>query len=303
MANKLPDSIAKNPRYSALEELRAVAGKEARAAQSSYRRLTGLFVLSTAIAGICSALILYGIEAKPDQSSNVILQWVHAPLIRTCLFLFQGGCLAAAAFSAHQLSGQNYSSIWTSRRLEAEEGRLLLQQMALEIGHENGPGDFQSAGRSFNDFTLGQINYLKNRMTRHARSASRLSVAGGGLAGLAALAAAISSLEQRTVLILLAFIGVCTPALTVALKSWSEATFDGDRAELHRRNWASLTEVFGERAQLEQAIANDDLDGALAYTKGVFDVLRADHAGFRKIRSQSNSVSPAKPIPVDTGTD
>ncbi len=291
MMTDLPPPVMRSPRIQAQIAVREQAAALARRAQSAYRRLTALFVLATAFAAICSGLILYGIEASPQADSDWLLRFAHAPQVRTTLFVVQAVGLGVAAFCAYLLGARRHDQIWTRYRLEAEEGRLRLAALALELGHAQGPAEFQATGQAFLAFVHEQLDYLQTRVSAHDRSHRWISVGGAALAAIAALSSALASIENRSILAMIALIGVCTPALANALRAWSQSADDGTRGDLHRASWVALNLLYGERAEFEQAVAQHDLAGASRYADRVFDILRQDHLGFATIRHRAAQVS------------
>ena len=176
-------------------------------------------------------------------------------------------------------------------RLKAEHLRLELQKLALELGHELGPDQFRQAGDGFVAFSKGQRDWLqKNSEVRQHRSES-LTVVAAAVAGIMAFAAAVSALKYEAVLAVVALLGVCTPALIAALKSWSEATLDRERAALHEKSRAALNDILGDQKTFDQAIDASDLAAASAYAERVFEVLRADHQGFAEGRKAAGAAA------------
>lgn len=279
----LPSEIAEHPRYVHLKDEREIAASRAREAQGSFRKMTRGFVIGTALAAIAAGLVLYGIEENPEEASDQLIRWLAIPWVRVTLQSIQALGLFAAAFCGGMLAVRKYSDTWVENRLKAEEGRLDLQKLALELGHEAGGSSFEAAGHSFIAFAKAQLQYLKDRGTKHDRAAGLGAVAGALLAGLAALGGVIGGIQNVTLVALVALLGVCTPALVSALSTWSNATRDAARARLHDANRAALSTVLADQREFDAAIAANDLAGALAYAERVFAVLRADHSEFGKI--------------------
>lgn len=279
----LPDEIANHPKYKRTKQNRESAAAKARLAQSRYRTYTRGFVIGTAVAAIAAGLVLYGIEENPEQASDQLIRLFAIPWVRATLQIIQAVGLFAAAFCATVLATRKYAEVWIDNRLEAEKGRLALEKLALELGHDAGAHTFKAAGAAFNAFADGQLRHLSERSGKHDRAAGFGAVAGALLAGLAALAGVAGGVQNVTVIALIALLGVCTPALISALNLWSEATRNAARARLHEDNRKALTDVLAEQTEFDAAVASNDLPAALAYAERVFDVLRADHAEFGKI--------------------
>ena len=196
------------------------------------------------------------------------------------LIVLQCISLAVAAGCGYLLGRREPGKRWVAARLKAEEGRLLLADRALRIGHENGAEVFGHAGAWFLDFFDGQISHLENSATRRDRSAMQGLVVAAILAALAALASGLTGFNSQTLAVTLAIFGVGVPAIMAAIEKWGEATTDVKRAELHADSWSALSALRDDVPAFEASIAAHDLAGAEAFADKVYEVLRKDHAGF-----------------------
>ncbi|MEP4195695.1 MAG: hypothetical protein ABJL99_08680 [Aliishimia sp.] len=281
----LPASISQHVRIVSLTQGRERNAAMARSAKSKFHCSIQSFVVATLIAAIAGGLLLYGIEATEGEPTNTALaDFLAKDQWRTPLLILQALSLGIAAFCGHLASVRGFEKVWIKNRLLAEEGRLDLQRAALEIGHENSPEDFVHASDAFKDFVNSQLSYLEKAQEKSDALSGWLAVWGAIIAGASALAAAIGGLDNKTVLILIALLGVCTPALVVALRSFSDASAAKERTKLHAHTWHELNKIRGEMTAFDDAITAHDLDVALAYVENVFDVLRADHKGFAAVR-------------------
>lgn len=283
--SKLPEEIRTDPRFSTRSEARERHAQKARTAQSLFFRYSILFVLSTLVAAVCAGLLLYGIEATPDQPTNTTLaDFLAQKTWNMPLLVLQALSLALAAFCGHMLKVRDYNRAWTESRLDAEDGRLALQKIALEIGHAMSPQMFRAAAEAFKGFLDGQMEHLDKSSKRHDKAAGNLAFWGALIAALAALGGVLGGLENKTVLILVALLGVCTPALVAALKATSDASAAAIRAELHRETWDKLNTVKGDLNTFDDAVSQNDLGAVQAFAERVFEPLRADHTGFAATR-------------------
>lgn len=284
----LPREISDDPRYRALSARRDEAARRARASRSAYRMLTAAFVVSTAVAAIGSGLALYGME-PPQDISAALHRWVADPSHRRPLMFIVALALGGAAFAQHRLRSASFDREWTTQRAEAEAHRRERQRLALRIGHERGPDAFREAGRDFERFLDRQIEHHRASADRH-RSASRsMGVLAAVLAGIVAVAGALAALSDGLVVVLVALVGVCAPALVAAVKSWSEATSDVQRAELHALTWDRLVAEKARMPEFMAAVEAADLDGALSHAERSLQVLEQDTSEFRQIRSATPS--------------
>ena len=280
----LPNEIVDDPRYRALTTRRDEAARRARGAQSSYRWLTRAFIAATAVSAIGSALTLYGMET-PGSISAALHAWVSDAGNRRVLLLLVAAALALAAFAQHQLRTSAHGDEWTRARGEAERHRLERERVALRIGHERGPAAFREAGLGFQRFLEGQIRHHRDSADRHRASSRSLGLLAAAMAAVVALAGGLAAAGNGTVVIAVALIGVCAPALAAALKSWSEATGDVQRAELHAITWDNLVAEQGRMPELMAAVDAGDLDAALGHAERVLKILENDNLEFRELRA------------------
>lgn len=287
MTASLPDEIASDPRYRRVFDERKRHSADAVTSQWRYLWLTRAFVVGSTLAAISGGLVLYGSEAQPDANSPVLLHWLAGGPVRTALIVLQCLSLAVAAGSGYMLGRREPGKRWVAARLKAEEGRLLLADRVLRIGHENGAETFRKAGAWFLEFLEGQIDHLENSAQRRDRSAMRALVVASILAALAALASGLTGFNSKTLAVTLAIFGVGVPAIMAAIEKWGEATTDGKRAELHDQSWSALSALRDDIPAFESAIEAHDLQGAEAFAERVFEVLRSDHAGFAASQGQS----------------
>ncbi|MEM9303393.1 MAG: DUF4231 domain-containing protein [Pseudomonadota bacterium] len=283
----LPPSVIDDPEYQSVHKRREKAATDARAAQQKFFRFTGAFVVATAVAAICSGLILYGIDVPPD-SADPVLGSMASELSRQWLLFLTAVSLAIAAFCSHLLGVSKFGNRHRENRLEAEILRFERERVALKVAHRIDPEAFKSAGESFRAFVERQEKYLSDAAQKNRKSAYSATVVAAVLAALAAAAGALGSLENKVILAAIAFLGVCTPALGAAVESWSQATGDTQRADLHEQSWKDLVAVRSEEADLNNAIEHQDLDAALAYAEKVFAVLAADVQEFVRLRESAN---------------
>ena len=207
--------------------------------------------------------------------------------------LLQALCLGVAGYCAHLLGAREPGRRWIEHRLKAEDGRQRMARLVLTIGHEKGPDVFRNAGDWFIVFIDDQLHHLEGSAERRDRARGSLASVGALLASLMALTAALASLSQQWVIVLVAFAGVCAPALIAAVKSWGEATADAQRAELHAATWSSLNQIRRDVAAFRAAVEAHDLDASLAYADKVFAVLRQDHAGFAAVHGAPSPGPPS----------
>jgi hypothetical protein len=284
----LPEDVRQTPRYKALHEAREENASRARQCQATFKRLNTLFILATASAAVLGGLLLYGIDPTPsDQAaaatgiSEKLKASLGVPGLRKTLAVLQALALGLAAFAAYLLTQRDYAANWLDYRLKAENGRLDLAKLALEIGHAMGADSFRTAGAWFNDtFVAGQLAHLKDRGGTHDRRAFYLAVFGALISAIGIMGTTIGTTGVPVMVLIAAFVGVLSPAFISALKSWSESSGDQGRAKLHHGTWEGLNALSGERDTFDAAVAANDLPGALAYAERVFTVLRSDHEGF-----------------------
>lgn len=276
----LPPEIVEDPRWRRLAETRERDAAAARAAQRSYLRLTTTTIVSTAAAAILGGLVLYGVETDPAPDHRLLVRLLADGHLRTGLVVVQGLCLAAAAAGGALLGARDPRTRWVEARLRAEDGRLRLAERALRLGHERGPEAFRAAGDWFESFVESQRGHLRRSADRRDRAARRLALAAALLAGLGALAAALTGLQAGLIVVAVAIFGVSAPALVSAVQSLGRERADARRAKLHERSWRALTALLERTPEFRASVAAADLEGALAYAEAVFDVLRRDHAGF-----------------------
>ncbi len=289
MKTNLPEEIAADPRFSRVDDERKRYAATARTSQARYLWLTRAFVIGSTFAAIAGGLVLYGAEAKPDADSPILLHWLADGLFRTALIAVQCVSLAVAAGSGYLLGRREPGKRWVAARLKAEEGRLLLAERALRIGHEKGTEAFAQAGGWFLGFLEGQIDHLEKSASRRDRSALQGLVVAAVLAALAALASGLTGFNSKALAVTLAIFGVGVPAIMAAIEKWGEATTDGKRAELHAGSWSALSALRDDIPAFEASIAAHDLPGAEAFADRVFEVLRTDHAGFAASQGQAVS--------------
>lgn len=280
----LPREISDDPRYRALSARRDEAARRARAARSAYRVLTGLFVASTAVAAIGGGLTLYGME-PPQDISAALHRWVADPAHRAPILVVVALALGAAAFARHRLRATTFGREWATHRAEAEVHRRERQRLALRIGHERGPEAFREAGREFESFLDDQIEHHRASADRHRSSSRSLGLVAAAMAAVVAVAGGLAALRDGAVVLLVALVGVCAPALVAAVKSWAEATSDEQRAELHALTWDRLIAEQARMPEFAAAVEAGDLDAALAHAERVLEVLAQDNSEFRQIRA------------------
>lgn len=290
--NGLSHEITDDPRWRRVHDERERHATGAREAQATYLRLTRGFIVGSALAAIAGGLVLYGTEAKPDENAPTILHWLSGGPERAALIIVQGIGLAVAAFCGYLLGRREPGKRWVAARLRAEDGRLMLAQRTLTIGHEKGTDAFRAAGEWFVDFLEGQIRHLDASAQRRDESALRGVIVAAVLAALAALAGVLTGFSSKALVVALAVFGIGIPALTAAVEKWGEATADGKRAELHAKTWSTLNALRDDLPAFETAIEANDLEGALAFADRVFEVLRSDHAGFASVQGEARSVDP-----------
>ncbi|MEM9388060.1 MAG: hypothetical protein AAGA68_23595 [Pseudomonadota bacterium] len=274
-----PASVARDIRYTRVYRVRESFARDARVAQKQYLRLTRAFIVTTALAAITGGLLLYGLEAEEDPGRPVV-SLLAAQGIQLSLVVLEALCLAVAGYCGYVLGELDPRSRWKTRRLKTEEYRLLLASRVLELGHAAGPEDFCSAGDWFLAFFEGQLGYLEDSKDRHHRTVSTLIIFSGLLAGLLALATALTGFDNSVVVVAVALLGVVAPAIASALRSWGEATASKRRAKFHEESWLQLMELSDRVPAFEAALAGHDLDGAQRFANQVFRVLRRDHEGF-----------------------
>lgn len=282
---ELPVKIREDARFSRLYRLREHDAAIARRAQARFRRLTGQIILGTAAASVAGGLVLYGMEAEPDESRWLVDKLARTDT-RTALLIVQGGFLALAAYAGYVLGERRPGERWVVHRLRAEDGRLELARRALKIGHELGPNVFRQVGEWFISFVEGQRDHLRDATDRRDRAAESLAVLGAVLTGVLALAGAIAGIRQEVVVVFIAILGVCSPALVAAIQSWRGAVQDQKRAALHDSSWRALNQLGEREPEFQAAIDASDFDSAMAYVEEIFSVLRKDHAGFASIQDQ-----------------
>ena len=95
-----------------------------------------------------------------------------------------------------------------------------------------------------------------------------------------AVAGALSGLANALVLAAIGLIGVAAPAAAAAVQSWTEATAEAKREQLHAATEMELVNVMADANDFSGAISTNDLAGALAFAERVFEVLRKDHQAF-----------------------
>lgn len=281
-----PPTIAKDPRFEAIHAARERAAANARLYQARYKTLTAGLIAATAVAAIVGGLILYGIDTAPGDlpDSPLLKQLVASRTAQVTLGVLQALSLAGAAYFSHLLRTSDHAERWLEERMKAEKGRLDRATSAIEIGHAQGPEAFRAGCTYFyEELVTGQKAYLEGAVARHEGRASRIAIAGGIVAGLGALAG-LGGVGLAPLLLVGAFIGVISPALVAAVQSWQETSADLERAKLHSATWDRLNELAGQRAELDAAIASNDLVAAMAYAKKVCDVLKADHEAFASLR-------------------
>lgn len=287
MTINLPEEIADDPRYRRVHDERKRHSADAVTSQSRYLWLTRLFVVGSAVAAITGGLVLYGSEAQPAADSPLLLRMLADGPVRGGLIALQCLSLAVAAGSGYLLGRREPGKRWVAARLKAEEGRLLLADRVLRIGHEKGTGTFRQAGDWFLAFLEEQISHLENSARRRDQSALRGLIVASVLAALAALASGLTGFNSKTLAVTLAIFGVGVPAIMAAIEKWGEATTDDRRAELHKRTWSELSALRDDIPAFNEAVDAHDLAGAEAFAERVFTVLRSDHAGFAASQGQS----------------
>lgn len=285
----LPPEITNDPRYRRAHDERERHAAEARSSQALYLRMTQIFVMASAIAAIAGGLVLYGTDATPNTGDTTQVHWLAGGTVRTGLIILQGLGLAAAAGSGYLLGRREPRKRWVSARLRAEDGRLTLAARALSIGHEKGADTFRQAGAWFIGFMEDQLRHLDKSAQRRGNAAFRGIVVASMLAGLAALAAALTGFDSQTLVVALAIFGVSVPALTAAIEKWGEATADGKRADLHNASWSALNALRDDVPKFQAAVDSNDLDNAMAFADRVFQVLRNDHAGFASAQGETGA--------------
>jgi hypothetical protein len=129
----------------------------------------------------------------------------------------------------------------------------------------------------------GQVSYLSTAIGQHEGRAFRLTLLGGIVMAIAAGGPLIAAAGVPAFVLIGALAAVVTPALLAGLRSWGEATGSSDRVKLHRATRDLLRDILGRRREFDQAIAAQDLGGALAYLKEVCAALRTDVEGFLRI--------------------
>lgn len=282
--------IELDSRFATEREARVRAATTARRTRAGYRRCTQSFVAGTALAAVAGGLVLYGLETDPEGTDQEIARFVAQEFARTGLLLFQGLGLALAASGAYLMSARKFAERWVRSRMTAEEGRLRCETLRLEIGYELGQDAFAAAGAAFRDFVEKQSRYLDESGGQHDRSAAMIAWLGALLAGLLAFGSAMGFVDNRTIVALFSLLGVCAPALAGVLQSWNEAIVGTGRVALHNTSWSHLNKLRGEMGIFDAAIAANDLPAALAFAKRVFEVLRADHAGFAQLQNRTLNV-------------
>jgi len=138
-----PECVTTSPKYKAISQAREMSAARARGAQQTFHRLTRLFIAATALAAVAGGLVLYGIEVDTATASQFLLKLVSDESVQPVLFAIQGACLGVAAFCTYMLTARDYSKVWTQNRMDAEEGRLALQRVAMEIAHAANADDFR----------------------------------------------------------------------------------------------------------------------------------------------------------------
>lgn len=285
----LPPEITEDPRYRRVRDERERHAAVARASQAQYRWLTRVFVIASAIAAIAGGLVLYGTEAAPDARNPLVRALADGSAVRIGLIVVQGFGLAAAAGSGYLLGRREPGKRWVTARLKAEDGRLAIAERALQIAHEKGPEAFHEAGAWFIAFLEGQLSHLDASARRRDRSALRGLIFAAVLTGLAALAGVLSGFESKTIVVVLAILGVGVPALTAAVEKWGEATADSKRAALHGETWTALNALRDDVPGFEAAVLAQDFDSAMIFANRVFAVLREDHTGFASAMGEGDA--------------
>lgn len=284
----LPKEISDDPRYRAVSARRDEAARRARASRSAYRLLTAAFVVSTAVAAVGSGLALYGMQPPPEISA-ALHRWVADSTHRTPILFVVALALGAAAFAQHRLRAASFGKEWATQRGEAEAQRRERERLALKIGHERGPEALREAGREFGRFLDRQIEYHRASADRHRASSRSLGLAAAALAAIVAVAGGLAALNDGMVVVLVALVGVCAPALVAAVKSWSEATSDVQRAELHALTWDRLVAEQARMPEFTAAVEAGDLAAALGHAERVLEALERDTSEFRQIRTTTSA--------------
>jgi hypothetical protein len=200
------------------------------------------------------------------------------------LGIAQALALATAAGCGFLLASRDFAGDWLANRLKAEQGRLAKAHAALEIGHAQGAASFKAAADHFStDLIDGQLTHLRASSKRHGRRAFVLAVLGAVLTGLGVFASSVGAVGLSWLILIAAFVGVLSPALIAALRSWQESSADREREKLHRATADELNGLRGRRDELDAAVAANDLQAALTYAEAVFAVLRTDHLEFAKL--------------------
>lgn len=288
----LPTEITEDPRYRRVHDQRERDAAEARSAQAQYLWMTRVFVIASAVAAIAGGLVLYGVEARPDDDSPKLVYWLANDGVRTVLIIAQGLSLAAAAGCGYMLGRREPGKRWITARMRAESGRLQLADRALTIGHEKGAETFRQAGDWLVAFLEKQLGHLDSSTRRHDSSAFWGMALAAMLVALAALASALTGFESKTLVVLLAIFGVAVPALTAAVEKLGEANADGKRAALHGESWAALNALRDDVPAFRAAVEAQDLEGTMDFADRVFDTLRNDHAGFAAVSGEPGIVKP-----------
>ena len=164
--------------------------------------------------------------------------------------------------------------------MRAENLRLEKEAAALEIAHAQSSADFAVAGVCFLEFATGQKDYLRSRRIIARKAHSKLAVIGAIVVAIAAAGTVLGGIDSPWVLACIGLIGVAAPAISAAVKSWSEATVEKERAALHKATGDQLADLLGEAQRFSDAVTSNDLDAAMVYVAQVFDILRQDHKGF-----------------------
>lgn len=293
--------IRRDPAFAHEQQTREENAAEARAAQSAYLRLTRLFVAATAAVAILAALSLYGTGAEGPEGQPVsagLRAWLAGPEVRFWLRIAQALGVAAAAFAAFMLATQDHLGKWRAAREKAEAGRRERGRLALSVGHRLGPDGFRAGAAFFAaDLIDGQLKYLRDTIAAQQGRARQQIALTAGVVALAAAAPLLGGVEHAGLVLISALAAVMAPALFAGLKTWAEATGAGEREKLHAATRDLLGRIGAERAELEAAVAANDLPRALAYAERVFAALKTDVDGFLKI----TGAAPKPPAPTLPG--
>lgn len=284
----LPQEVSDAQLYKTEREVREHHAQKARDAKTWFIRLKAIVVIGTALAAIAGGLLLLGLETGA-ANDEVRLRVFADKDTRLYLLLFQGLCLAAVTGSTVFLNRMDYPRQQVDSRLKAEEGRLSLARMTLEISHAAGPAVFGKAADWFGGFIDGQIGHLKNSAEDHKAANLIVVIVIAVIAMVGTLGTAFAGVDSYWIIALVALIGVLSPALNAALTSWGDATMSNERAKLHEASWLALSKVRGRDAELKAAVEQHNLEAALTYAEEAFTILRADHRGFADLHGGKKS--------------